>query len=206
MSENFTGLSPANAQNPFLLPNLSQLVSAGPVSVLQSPATLLAANPRVPATNVVTIGGTAHLADVFTLTLTNPVFLNGSLSYTYTVGESDTLVIITNALVNAINSSLSSAQYQIFATVSGDTFTVNQRGPIGNFTVVTGTVTGSGHEGTLSPASSGVMSGGSGPVYAGSQFTLVLGPNNVQQLRPYQPILLDPTALAVAVKNGANLI
>lgn len=194
-----------SAQNPMLVPNLGQGQSNGLTGPVLSPAQVLAGNNRVVATNVVTVGGTAHLADVFTLTLTNHVFPNGALVFTYTVGESDVLGSITSELANAINSSLSAEFFQLFATVSGDTLTVNQRGPVGNITVVTGAVTGTDHEGTLTPASSGVMSGGSGPIIPAANFNFAEGPQQLRFLAG-QPVQLSPGIVADIVASGLPII
>jgi hypothetical protein len=204
MSINFSNPGP-NAQNPLLTPNFSQYASAGLVSIAQSPADVLAANPRVAATNAVTIGGSVTTGNTVTLTVTNPV-LGGSHSVSYTTVAEDTVALIASHLANSLTKLFLNTVYQgqVFGTAVGAVVTVNQLGPVGNHTVVTGSVSAEATE-TITPAASGVMSGGSGPVVPFLNFNSSQGATTLV-LKAGNPVQLNTPTVADLVSSGSPVI
>lgn len=201
MSENLNTVLP-NAQNPTLLPNFSQYSSAGLVSIAQSPAQRLLATPRVAASDVGTLTTDPTDADVLTLTVSNPVLPSGSFSVSITAA-SDTVITAAAKLASAITSSLVAMAYQIYGTsVGDDTFTVNELGPVGNYSTLSFGSTGST---TCAFASSGVMSGGSGPVIPFLNFNSSQGLVNLKfaQGNVYD---LAPATVADLVQSGSPVM
>lgn len=199
-----------NTTMPTLIPNFDRPLASGSGTVdLLDPSDYIADNPRANASATATIGGTITAADVVTLTLSCGTLPNESISFGYAVQSGDTVDDIANELADLINSSSTAADYGIFAEVGGHgseaTVTVNWEGPVGNFAVLSYSVSGSATETvTLSP-SNGALSGGSGPVicssnfnytYNGSTFSLFIG----------QPYKLGDDVLSVMVSQGMPII
>lgn len=201
MAESFNGLPAFNGANPTLLPNLNSTTAAGGVLVGQTPAELLAANPRVAATDVGTLTTNPTDGDVLTLTVTNNVLPGGSLAVSVTAA-SDTVITAAAKLASALTSSLTAHMYDLFGTSKGDdTFTVNELGPVGNASVLSFASTGST---TCAFASSGVMSGGSGPIVPLANFSTNFG-LSLQNLRQGQPVQLNAPTVAILVSNGSPI-
>lgn len=159
MSESFTQPLP-NAQNPLLTPNFSQYASAGLVSLAQSPADVLAANPRVAATETVTLSTNPTNADVLTLTLSNPTLPSGSLAVSITA-SSDTTTTAAARLAAALSLNSVAMNHNIVGTSLANVLTVHQSGPVGNFTQIVFQSTGSTTAVLSNQASSTAVVGGS---------------------------------------------
>src|SRR5579871_754541 len=138
MSENFnqSQFTLNSAQQPMLVPNLGQGYSNGNTTPVQSPAQVLAANPRAVASCTVTLSTNPTDGDVLTLTLTNPVLPSGSLAVNFTAA-SDTTTTAAAKLAAALTSNLTAMSYRIYGTSLANVLTVNELGPVGNFTQVT---------------------------------------------------------------------
>src|SRR5665213_2130148 len=149
-----------NGQNPLLTPNFSQYSSAGLVSIAQSPADVLAANPRVAATETLTLSTNPTNADVLTLTLSNPTLPNGSLAVSVTA-SSDTNITAAAKLAAALSLNSVAVSHNIVGTSLSNVLSVHQSGPVGNFTQVAFHSTGSTTAVLSNQASSSAVVGGS---------------------------------------------
>jgi hypothetical protein len=198
-------------RNPTLLPNFdkpTQAIAGSGVLSLDSPAIFLAANPRVDATDTVTVGGTPASGNVFTITITNSVFKNslfggtGTIAHSYTSTGSDTLATIAEALADAFNDDANAQAAGLRADTggtSGAVITFHHAGLVGNLSVATESVTGGSM--TLTLGNSGVFAGGSGPILVGNNFTYARG-GQVQAYWYGQPYLLDFPTVSAMVTDG----
>jgi len=146
MSENFNPSLPPNAQNPSFFPNWDQPSQQGYTTALLSVSAYLAANPQVAATDTIAVSGSATNADVISLVITNPVLPNGSVTVTSTSVTSDTNAMVAERLAAAINSNATLRSYNFFATSLNGVVTLNELGPVGNFTSLSYSVSGSATE------------------------------------------------------------
>lgn len=134
MSESFTSFFP-NTQNPVLLPNVSQYLAAGNVSIPVDPSGFLAQYPRAAASSTLTFSTNPTDADVSTLTLTNPALPGGSLSVSSTA-SSDTTTTLAAKLAAALSLNATAMAWQIVGTSLANVLTVHELGPVGNLTQV----------------------------------------------------------------------
>ncbi len=135
-----------NTQNPLLLPNFDQPFSVNGVLSLVNPSDLapdLVAN-ATPASGSVTIGGSVAQGDVVTLEVTNGVLGSAAVSVSYTAKSGDTVATVAAALAKAFNATQSLVRYGFWADTDGEgAVLVYQRGPVGNFTTLGHSTTGS---------------------------------------------------------------
>lgn len=191
-----------SAQNPMLVPQLGQGTTNGNVTFVQSPAQVLAANPRVAASCAGTLSTNPSNGDILTLTVSNNVFPGGAIVINYTA-SSDTVITVAAHLASALTSNSVAQAFQVFGTSAGtDVFTVNELGPVGNFTALSFSSTGST---TCSFAASGVMSGGSGPVIPSLNFNFAEGPVSLRFLAG-QPSQLPANFVSDLVHAGMPVI
>lgn len=200
MAENNQGILPLDANNPTLIPNSSQSSVSGNTTILQSPAQLLAANPRVAAHATATVGGSVANDDVLNLTVNNPVLPSGAVTVSVTASGADTDATLAASLANAINSNSVLRGFDIFATVAAAVVTVNHNGPVGNLTTLTESVSPGSETITIS----GPLTGGSGPVIPLSNFTTQQGLSTIF-LRQGQPLIVNVDFVTALVNGGANV-
>ena len=154
-----------NGRNPTLLPNFDRpYANNGTVTLTPSPELASELGNGVPSEGSVTIAGTVASGDVISLELANGV-LNPSVKVSYTATSTDTLATIAANLAAQINANSTLRSFGFWADDNGDgEVKVYQRGPVGNFTVLTPSTT----EGeTFTTAQ---MTGGSGPIVPLSNF------------------------------------
>ena len=141
-------------------PLTGQLTSAGSV---------IATNASCTAT----IGGSNFVAgDVISLFFSNAGVSTFPHSVSYTLPVGTNADIVAGALAGAINGDTTLAAQNITATVASAVVTINQLGTIGNSTIVSYSIVGTGSE-TVTLSSSGVLSGGTGAVALSGTFTNV---------------------------------
>ncbi len=200
-------------RNPTLIPNVHRPVVGGapgmPTMGLKSPASFLADNARADATAAITIGGTATPGDIITLVLTSTALPAGSLSFAYTVASGDTVTTIAEGLAALVNADLTAQAKGIRAYLAGTNLPAKMfvawPGPIGNFAVISRTLSGGASvTGTLAP-SNGVLSGGSGPVFAGNNFTYSLD-GNTQSFYYGNPYVLGLNVITAMVRDNMPIV
>lgn len=189
--------------NPTLKPNIYDYYvgpngSCNPVS----PAQVVLSYPRVAGTVTITVGGTPHAGDVLTVNVENNVLPNGVESVSYTVASGPaSLAESGESLVAAINNDSVLQQHDIYATSFNAVVTLHQLGPLSNFTTVAASVSGSGHEVTLTVGNSGKLAGGSGPTVPLNNNQMALS-GGVLDLRFGVPVLLNYSQLSAVVAAG----
>lgn len=180
-----------NNRNPTLIPNFDKSVSISGSVGHQNPATFLANNPRVNATEVVTLGGTTTTGDTVALTFTNAILPNGPETVTYTVIAGDTVIAdVAAGLASLINADANLQAFGVYATTVDAVMTINWPGPVGNFCALTSAVTGAATE-TVTKGNAGVFASGTGPIIATDNFEFA--PTNSSQPSSYfygQPYVL----------------
>lgn len=139
-------------------PLAGQLTDSGDVTATNASATA-------------TIGGSSFISgDVVAIFFTNPGVSDFPLSVSYTVPNGANASIIATALASEINSSSVLANDNVTASVAGAVITINQLGTIGNSTILTSSVTGTGNE-TVTFSGGGHLSGGTGSVATSGQYS-----------------------------------
>lgn len=162
-------------RNPTLVPNLDYS-TAGTQDTLTatSPAAFLALYPRANASETATIGGSATSGDTIELTFTAGTLPGGSFSVTYTVQSTDTLDTIAEGLADLVNATAAAIQVGLTAELGGTgesaEIVFNWNGPVGNYCLITDTLSGGATE-TVTYGNGGQLAGGSGPVIAFNNFT-----------------------------------
>ena len=157
-----------NTFNSTVLPNFYQNVQVGNALAEISPAKFNAANPQVPATITATIGGTVAAGNIETLTLTQGQLPGGFITGTYDAVSGDSTADVAEGLATAFQDALIAANIVNIAVTSVEAVvTVSWRGPMGNFATLTSTEQGAV---TITIPNAGVLTGGSGPVYAANNF------------------------------------
>lgn len=167
-----------NSGQPTLVPGFyDAVVNAKGGLDYKSPAQMAADYGRTNATVAATIGGTITPGNTPTITLTHKALPGGSVSYTHTVVASETTAGVAAALSDGLDAAIAASGVSLpIATGVGTTtlasesiITVNWNGPVGNSGVLSfatlGTLTA-----TLAPVG-GALTGGSGVVFAGNNFT-----------------------------------
>lgn len=200
---------PLQSGYPTLIPNFDQptVTAPGQISMLTA-AQLAATAPRVAATAALTLSGTVTTGNTIILTLTCGTLPGGSLSLTYTIQASDTLVSIAQELATLVNSNATAQAAQVFATNGTTPATdteviVNWIGPVGNLAVLSVGGTGASLA-TLTP-SSGALSGGSGMVIPTSNFNATL--NGATFTFWYgKPVSVDYVLLSALVSQGMPIV
>lgn len=197
-------------RNPTLLPNFNRPVASGNGTLgYQSPASFLAANPRADATASATIGGTVTTGDTITLKVTLATLSGGSNSVAYTAVAGDTVETIAEALANLVTGNGVFQDANIFAETGGEAapaeVVVHANGPVGNFAVLSYTLSSGATETvTLSP-SGGALSGGSGPIFAANNFDW--GQNgSVNSFFAGQPYELGYDVITAMVAQGMPIV
>lgn len=193
-------------RNPTLLPNTDVAVAVGGgVTALQSPADFLAANPRVNATNALTLGGTITNLDNITLNLTHKLLTGGVLTKVIPVVTGNTLATIAEKIAVAFNDDAQCQALQILVDPVGAVVTFNWPGLVGNLAVLTGSVSGAATETlTFSPVGGG-LTGGSGPIVPVNNFQYAYG-NSIQNFRYGEPVFADPPLVAALVADGMPIV
>ncbi len=120
------------------------------------------ASPTSPAcTATATIGGTTlNSGDVVSLTFTNAAVSDFPVTVSYTLGASETTTTVAAGLTSAINANTTLAAAHVTATSAGAVVTVSQVGSVGNSTLLTAAVTGTGNETVTFDPATGLLSGG----------------------------------------------
>lgn len=120
------------------------------------------ASPTSPTcTATATIGGTTlNSGDAVSLTLTNAAVAGFPVTVSHTLGAGETTTTVAAALASAINADTTLAAAHVTATSSAAVITVSQLGSVGNSTVLTAAVTGTGNETVTFSPSTGALSGG----------------------------------------------
>jgi phage tail sheath gpL-like len=138
-----------NGRNPTLLPNFYRPFSRfGQLELIPS-ASLEAdvasqVGAATPASGSVALAGAVASGDVLSLSVANGVLGKAPVVVTYTLTSSDTIDTAAANLAAAFNATPSLLQYGFWANSTGDgTITVYQRGPVGNFTTLAFSSTGS---------------------------------------------------------------
>jgi hypothetical protein len=166
--------------NPTLIPNFypNYMNSSGTTMDAMSPAQYMANNPATAASATATIAGTITAGDTVTLKVTQPQLPGGSVSYTYTVVTSDTVQDVAEGLASGLDLALTNAGAAQAYVETGDTtlaseavVTVYWTGQMGNSAVLSTTKSGGATETVTLAPTSGIMSGGSGPVMAVNNFS-----------------------------------
>ncbi len=197
-------------RNPTLLPNFNRPVASGSGTLgYQSPASFLASNPRTDATATATIGGTVTAADTITLTVTLATLPGGVQSVTYAAITGDTTETIAEALATLVNENAAFQNANIYAVLGGEAapsaITVHANGPVGNFAVLSYTLSGSATETVTISPSNGALSGGSGPIFAANNFEW--GQNGtLSAFFSGQPYLLGLDVITAMVAQGMPIV
>lgn len=198
--------------NPTLVPDTDTPVAVGANTTLLSPQDFAAAYPRAAASATATLGGSATSGDTVTITATNPIFANpalggaanGAVAIGYTAVGGDTLATIAEALAQLFNADAGLKAAGFSASVHGAVITFDHDGPVGNFTVLTKTLSGGATETVTFAPVSGRLTGGDGPVYAFNNFQYAQG-GQMLNFRYGQPMFVD-TPLLTALVNDAEPI
>lgn len=161
-------------------------------------------------------GSTLTSGDTVAITLTNAGVTGLPITNKFTLSGTETTSSIALGLKNLINANTILAAASITAVTSTNTLTISEPGTIGNTTVMTKAITGTGDEavtlsnsGTLTGGTgtpSAVLSGGSGPVVAANNFTFAGPSGQVQDFmygQPYQP---GYDLLTLMVNQGMPII
>lgn len=202
-------LSPSPAQrtfDPLLIPRWYLAMNIGANQAgYASPEAFLAANPRGDATGgALTITGSPGAGDTVAVTLTNKVFPGGAIVMTYTVSGTPTVTVVADGIAQMINNNQSCRAFGINASSLAGVVTITHNGPVGNYTV--GSVVATEVGGTTAAAfsSSGVFSGGTGPVVPLSTFNAPYK-NNLFSFYFGRPVSIDGGALAAFNTAGLPL-
>lgn len=171
-------LIPLQSGDPTLVPNLYpsrvmpdlSVSGEGKFGVMsaQAPADLVAStDPRVAASQTVTIGGSPGAGDVVRVTLALP---SGSHTTSITLVGSPTVDEVAELLTTAINNDSVMSAAGVYASAAAAVVTVKQGGPIGNSM---GLVSGTTQVGGTTTATRGgaTLAGGSGPIVPTKNFT-----------------------------------
>jgi hypothetical protein len=189
------------ARNPTLLPNFDKSVGNGGTIDHESPGVFLTNNPRVNATETVTLSGTTNTSDTVALTFTHALLPAGAVTVTYTVAASDSIVAeVAEGLASLINSTASLQNFGIFATAAEAVVTVNWPGPVGNFCTVTSAVVGSTDE-VVSLGNGGVFASGSGPIIVTGNFNFGKG-GSISSFFYGTPYILGYDVITAMVAQG----
>ncbi len=193
-----------------MVPNFDVSTAVGNSEVgMLSPGAAIAANPRVDATVLGTVGGTWVAGDTVAMTIKNPAVIGSPITgatATYTVVTGDTDQSVAEGIASTINGLASLQSFGIFAVTSYDTFanevkvTLHHTGPVGNYTVFSAVVA-TGGTGTFTIANSGALSGGSGAVIPYLNFTFATGVDTVN-FWIGQPRFVDYVLLTALVTQG----
>ena len=172
--------SPIWTQSPLLRPNIGVPDGAGANSgtVLRSRSDFLNSHARAQASVQGTIGGTEATGHAMTLVFTCGAFPGGKITVPYTsVAADSTATELGDHLAQAVNQNKSCMAFGISAASVAGVMQFYQQGPVGNFDTVSFTTAGSESIAWLNPAggTTGIMSGGSGPIFAFNGFSISLG-------------------------------
>jgi hypothetical protein len=199
-----TGNSTAQrGQNPLLVPDFYTPVEINGVVAQVSPNDLLAQSGYVRTAASVTATVTDSTADTdsVTVTFTNGVLSNSGGPRTVTAtNPSTTNSTMAEAIANAINSDPVLQAFQISATVAAAVVTINQLGPVGNYTTVSYADVSGSVVLTFSP-SSGTLAGGAGSVWPFNSFRYTFN-GQTFEVRSRQPIIISPPILAAMVRDA----
>ena len=133
------------SNNPTLVPNFGTPVVQNGVLTLAAPGAVDAAlGGTTKSSGSVTIAGTVASGNTITLKIANGSLPNGAVSVSYTLTGTDTLVTAAAELAMVANNTPVLSQYGwSFSTNGLGEVLVYQRGPVGNFSTLSATTTGS---------------------------------------------------------------
>jgi len=197
---------PLQSGAPTLVPNFypTTAVTGAPngtqVMQTQSPAAILAANPRVASTATITVAGTPTQNDVITVTITLGTLPGGVHAVTYTVGATPSATTIAVGIAAAINNDATFQAAGISATNVAGVVTVSQGSAIGNGATMTAAAVPANETFTIS----GALSGGSGCVIPTQNY--VYQRKSVMATLYYGvPVVLDYATLVFLISQGAPI-
>lgn len=177
----------------------------------------LISGPVASATATATLGGSETNGDVVSLVFTNAGVSGLPVTISHTASGAESLASIAGALNTSINGNSTLIAAGITSTVSGAVLTISQPGVIGNTTVLSYTQGGNSETITFAPTNGhmgggtgaagapATLGGGSGPVFATSNFSYSRG-GQVQDFLYGQPYVLDYPYLSAAVNEGRPFI
>jgi hypothetical protein len=171
---------------------------------------------NTPASVVATIVASAPMAtDTVALTFTNAGVTGLPVTKTYTLVGADSATVIAAGLVALINGDTTLQDADIAATNLAGVITITQQGVIGNSTVVSAVVTetgggtetvtftpSNGHMGGGAGGSSGLLSGGTGPIFATNNFEFAPSNGGISAFLFGQPYELGYDVLTQMVAQG----
>jgi hypothetical protein len=172
--------SPIWTQSPLLRPNIGVPDGAGANSgtVLRSRSDFLNSHARAQASVQGTLGGSFASGETIHVIFTCGAFPGGKIDVPYTTVTADTSATeLGDHLALTVNQNKSCMAFGISAASVAGVMHFYQQGPVGNFDTVSFTTTGSETMAWLNPAggTTGIMSGGSGPIFAFNGFSISLG-------------------------------
>lgn len=191
--------------SPTLLPNFNRPFITNGVLGYQSPAEFVQNNPRTPAQVEAAIGGTITAGNTVTLTLTQGQLPNGAISVTYTVASGDSDGIVAESLAALLGAALYAAGIPAYVTVSEATLTVNWEGPLGNYATLSYTLSSGATETVTLTPSSGVLSGGAGPVFCSNNFNYSYN-NSTMSFFYGEPYVLGDDLLSQLVTQNMPVV
>ena len=205
---------PTQARNPTLVPNFGIAVANNGVVSNESPARFLVDNPRTDATVIATIGGSATNTNTVTLTVKNGVLASsyfgattsGQVSWTYTVGASDSLTNIAEGLAVLISDDPVSQLLGLRADAAGAVLTLHHSGPVGNFSTVSRTLSGGATETVTFTPSGGAFGSGDGPIIPVSNFDWCTGGGQILNFWYGRPVFVGYSELALMVSQGMPIV
>lgn len=198
----------AYTQSPLLRPNIGvpDGAAGGGIgsTVLRSRSDFLKTHTRAAAEVTMSLGGSFASGHTIDVIFTSPPFPSGAITVAYTsVGSDTTATALGDHLAGAINESAACQAYGISASAAAGVLKLYHNGPVGNYDTVSFTSTGSESATFSNPAggTTGIMSGGGGPLFAWQGFSITLG-GQLFVAQAGSVNLWDTTLIAVAVNEG----
>ena len=192
-----------NHQNPTLLPNFYRPVAVNGSIALTSPADVIGLDPLTPSAGAAVIGGTITVGDTVTVNIANPVLGTAPVAVTYTVVTGDTIDTLGYGLAQALNTNATLGRFGFFGQHDPATHALNigQMSAVGNYTVLTESVSGAATE-TVTLTQ---MSGGAGPVTPVENFIFSDG-HNIRSYWFGVPVQVNYATLTALVTQGQPVI
>jgi hypothetical protein len=179
-----------------VLPNLNLPFSSNGDLSAPTKDQFLATNPIVPGTGTILCGGSVSIGHVWSIKFANGNLPGGSVTVQVTAGGADTLVSMVVKTAEAINKNSTLSEYGITASANVDNIDIQYASPVGNFSTITGSSTGSE---TFTVTA---ISGAQGAIIPLQDFRFSGLNRRMLVFRENRPVVLDYAQLANLLGQG----